>query len=163
MSSHLPLSASSEQKLLMILSALTQLLSLCLSDFKSWVPPPSALSLSLPYTLSFLHHHLFLSHTLILCLRFLFRHLPQQHYGPLGPPVSTSALAVRGQHPPVVGGLPTRAGSPVQRPALPTGHGGGGVDAHAPPVRLREDQVQWNIYVLHTRINFYAALCTQPA
>lgn len=38
MSSHLPLAASSEQKLLMILSALTQLLSLCLSDFQSRVP-----------------------------------------------------------------------------------------------------------------------------
>lgn len=37
MSSHLPLSASSEQKLLMILSALTQLLSLCLSDSKFWI------------------------------------------------------------------------------------------------------------------------------
>lgn len=40
MSSHLPLSASPEQKLLMI-CALTQLLSLCLSNFKFLVPPPS--------------------------------------------------------------------------------------------------------------------------
>lgn len=43
MSSHLPLSASSEQKLLMILSALTQLLSLCLSDFQSRVPSCTSL------------------------------------------------------------------------------------------------------------------------
>lgn len=54
MSSHLPLSASSEQKLLMILSALTQLLSLCLSDFQSRVPsctpppPPAPLSVRHP-------------------------------------------------------------------------------------------------------------------
>lgn len=142
MSSHLPLSASSEQKLLMILSALTQLLSLCLSDSKFWISSRCCTSFITPQH----PHHLIcpcvvsplsLSLSLSVC-----RHLPQQHYGLLGPSVSTSALAVGGQHPPVVGGLPAGAGPPVQRPALPTGHGGGGVDAHAPPVRLREDQVQ---------------------
>ena len=91
----------------------------------------------------------------------VFRHLPQQHYGLLGPSVSTSALAVGGQHPPVVGGLPAGAGPPFQRPALPTGHGGGGVDAHAPPVRLREDQVQWDVHILIFHITHHNK-CLRP-
>lgn len=77
---------------------------------------------------------------------FLFRNIPQQHYGPFRPPIRTSALAVRSQHPPIVGGVSAGAGSPVQRPGLPTGHAGAGVDAYATPIRLRENQVQWNFY-----------------
>lgn len=141
MLTHLPLSTSSEQELLMILAALTQLLFLCLSDFKSPVPPSFCTSSSLPYILTSLLHYPLRPTLLILRLCFPFRHLPQQHYSPLRPPVSTSALAVRGQHPPIAGGLPFGPCSPVQRPALPTGHGGGGMDTHAPPIRLREDQV----------------------
>lgn len=71
----------------------------------------------------------------------LSRHLLQQHYSAPRRPVSTSVLPVRGQHPPILGGVPTGTSPPVQRPALPTAHAGGGVDAHAPPIRLRKNQV----------------------
>lgn len=120
---------------------------------KSWVPPPSAHPLcdsptsSVFLIISFFLFFVCVFQNLTLCLPSLLRHLPQQHYDLIGAPFGTTALAVRGQHPPIVGGLPAGAGSPVQRPALPTGHGGGGVDAHAPPIRLREDQVRWKICI----------------
>lgn len=137
MSSHLPLSATMNK-------------NCC----RYYHPDSTPLSLSLTFYSSPLHS---LSHSLTsspplllllpcsltpsLSLLSVFRHFPQQHYDPVGPLVSASALAVGGQHPPVTGGVPAGARPPLQRPALPTGHGGGGVDAHAPPVRLGEDQV----------------------
>ena len=116
----------------MILSSLTQ------------PPSPSVSPTSNPESLPLLPPPFFpfQTPTLILRLPSLLRHLPRRHGGPLGAPGGTPALAVGGQHPPVAGGLPAGASPPVQRPALPTGHGGGGVDAHAPPVRLRKDQVR---------------------
>jgi len=54
-----------------------------------------------------------------------------------GPP----DVPVGGQHPPVAGGVSPGARAPVQGAAVPASHGGGGLDPHAPPLRLGAHQV----------------------
>lgn len=70
----------------------------------------------------------------------LLRHVPQLYSAPWCPH-SAAAIALGGEHPPLAGRVPAWPCAPVQRAAVPAGHAGVGLGAHASPVRFREDQV----------------------
>lgn len=103
MSSHLPLSASSEQKLLMILSALTQLLSLCLSDSKFWISSRCCTSCITPQH----PHRLISSHPSLRCLPSLSSDIfPSSTTASSGPPSAPQPSLSEVSIPPSLGVCP---------------------------------------------------------